>query len=136
MEYALETTPNTLQTHPATSWNGAEVPTVPACNNQRREINFFKNPQQSEQNPSLGRICPESDFENVSDDVTSDLVDLNTCPANFFFKVFDTIHVAATEPMVASESMGTHLFSVSKNSKISENPKILMTSNTRKSRVP
>ena len=32
-------------------------------------------------NPSLGRICPEPDFGNVSTNVTPVLVDLNTCPA-------------------------------------------------------
>ena len=39
-------------------------------------------------------------------------------------KVFDTIRGAPTGPMVASESMDSHLFSVSKNSKISKNRKI------------
>ena len=39
-------------------------------------------------------------------------------------KVFETIRGAATGPMVASESMGTHLFSARKKSKIFENPKI------------
>ena len=40
-------------------------------------------------------------------------------------KVFETIRGAPTEPMAASESMGTHLFSVTENSKISKNPKII-----------
>ena len=39
-------------------------------------------------------------------------------------KVFETIHGAPTEPMAASQSMGTHLFSVRKNFKKSKITKI------------
>ena len=39
-------------------------------------------------------------------------------------KVFETIHGAPTEPMVASQSMDNHSISVRENPKISKNPKI------------
>ena len=45
------------------------------------KFKIFKNTLKYNRNPSLDRICPEPDFENVSDNVTSVLVDLNTCPA-------------------------------------------------------
>ena len=109
-----------------------------ASNNQRREIQrFSKNAPKSERNPSLGRIfgqnrilkmCHASKFQFWP---TKPLA-----PRAMTTKTFHTIHGAPTGPMVASESMGTHLFSVRKNSKNSENPKISVTSDSRKSSVP
>ena len=93
-----------------------------ASNNQRREIqNFPKMHQNLSEIPVWGvfgqnrilKMCNAIKFQFWS---TKPLA-----PRPMTIKVFETIQGRTSGPMVASESMGTHLFSVRKNSKISEN---------------
>ena len=80
-DYAFEATRNTLQTHPATTWNRAEGPR--RCQQQPTARNsiFPKNTGKSDRNPSLRRIWPESDFENLSRQQSSILVDQTSSDA-------------------------------------------------------
>ena len=93
-----------------------------ASNNQRREIqNFQKMHQNLSEIPVWGvfgqngilKMCKTMQLQFWS---TKPLA-----PRPMTIKVFETIQGATTGPMVASESIGTHLFSVRKKSKIFKN---------------
>ena len=60
-ECAFETTPNTFQTHPATIWNRAEVPTECQQHSMPRNLKFPKNTSKCDRNPSLADL-PRTGF--------------------------------------------------------------------------
>ena len=102
---------------------------------QRREIqNFQKMHQNLSEIPVWGvfgqnrilKMCNASKIQFWS------TKPLPTRPMTI--KVFETIQGATAGPMVASGSTGTRMFSIRKNSKISENPKMLSRADIRKPR--